>query len=367
MSVVKPKLGFLDAMRAGLALWVFWGHLTVLCAVNVPVLSAPGAAVDGFMMISGFLMVYTTKNTLGRAVTPRAVRDFYLTRFFRIAPLYYVMLLLCGLVMGPWEAARDAWWLALHGGSVGPLEPMQGLATMGGVLAHVSFIFGLMPSMVISVPLPDWSLSLEMQYYLLFPVLCAMVYLRWGILLGLVVFSTAAAIVLPRYLGYYGEPGIWAHFGQPSVIALKLNVFLVGMLLANWYMKGAGAGKVDCIWLVLAAVCLLSVKPVVWAFFLLFCFLLKMPTSRLARWLSAPLFGRLGDWSYGIYLVHIFVMTPTLWLMEQYWQLSRWAPVNRLIVALSICSILVFLVSALLHKWIEKPGIQWGRQWLAKE
>ncbi|MBI5926414.1 MAG: acyltransferase [Aquabacterium sp.] len=362
-----PKLSFLDALRAGLALWVFWGHLAVMCAFDVPVLSAPGAAVDGFMIISGFLMVYTTQRTLGQSITVSAVRDFYLTRLFRIAPLYYVMLLLCGLCVAQWTAMRDAWWSASHGAAAAPLEAMIGLATLEGIVAHATFVFGLFPSWVMSVPLPDWSLSLEMQFYVLYPLLCAMGYwLRWR-MVWLVVVTTLCALVLPLYLGYFVTPGLWMHYVQPSLLVLKLNVFLSGMLLAHWYLQHAGKGIQDKFSLGMAVLCLASVKPIVWVFFLLFWYLLSRPYGRLSSMLSIPLFSRLGDWSYGIYLIHTFLMVPVLWGMDQVWHISQWSPLMRYVVSVGVCSATVLIMAALFHRLIEKPGIQLGRHLLAKD
>ncbi len=362
-----PKLSFLDALRAGLALWVFWGHLAVMCAFNVPVLSAPGAAVDGFMIISGFLMVYTTQRTLGQAITMPSVRDFYLTRFFRIAPLYYVMLLLSGLCVVPWTSMRDTWWSASQGAAAAPLEAMTGLSSLEGIVAHATFVFGLFPSWVMSVPLPDWSLSLEMQFYVLFPLLCAMGYLRRWRMVCLVAVTTLCALMLPQYLGYFVTPGLWAHYVQPSVIALKLNVFVAGMLLAHWHVQHAGKSIHDKFSLGMAVLCLASVKPVVWLFFLLLCYLLCNPCGRLSSMFSRPVFSRLGDWSYGIYLIHTFSMVPVLWGMDQVWQMSQWSPWMRYAVSAGVCSALVLTMAAMLHHLVEKPGIQLGRRLLAKD
>lgn len=356
------KLAHLDALRAGLAMWVFWGHLSVLCDLHVPVLSAPGAAVDCFMVISGFLMVFTTRRTLGASPNLRNALNFYVVRFFRIAPLYYLMLLVCAPVAAEWDQLRTQWLQALHGSNAPTPEPMTGLATPSGVLAHATFTFGLIPSLVDSVPLPDWSLSLEMQFYLLFPLLAPWAWQHPIGRVALVVGGAWLSWVVPQYLGSYSAPGLWAHFVQPSVILFKLNVFVCGMLMAHWYIGGASWQRSDLSSLTLAGLCLVTSKPQVWIFAALLVYLLASPSSRLAGVLSHRLFSKLGDWSYGVYLIHIFLACPLLWCLEQAWQVSSLGPVQRFAIAAPACTVLVLFASAALYRLVEQPGMNVGRR-----
>lgn len=317
------KLAHLDALRAGLAMWVFWGHLSVLCDLHVPVLSAPGAAVDCFMVISGFLMVFTTRRTLGASPNLRNALNFYVVRFFRIAPLYYLMLLVCAPVAAEW---------------------------------------GLIPSLVDSVPLPDWSLSLEMQFYLLFPLLAPWAWQHPIGRVALVVGGAWLSWVVPQYLGSYSAPGLWAHFVQPSVILFKLNVFVCGMLMAHWYIGGASWQRSDLSSLTLAGLCLVTSKPQVWIFAVLLVYLLASPSSRLAGVLSHRLFSKRGDWSYGVYFIHIFLVCLLLWGLEQAWQVSSTGSVQPIAIAVPACTVLALFASAALYRLVEQSGMNVGRR-----
>src|SRR5438045_538898 len=94
LSTFTPShLGFLDGLRGGAALWVLLYHCVVWGSWNSLRLPDSKIAVDVFMVLSGFLMVHLSleradREPIGTAST--AVR-FWIRRFFRIAPLYYLV------------------------------------------------------------------------------------------------------------------------------------------------------------------------------------------------------------------------------------------------------------------------------------
>src|SRR5687768_12405012 len=101
----KDRLGCLDGMRGLAALWVVIGHVLILCQWGVPIVATPEYAVDLFMMISGFLMFYQMSLRAEREPLNKSSSwfRFWIRRFFRIAPVYYVVLaiaFLCGPALG---------------------------------------------------------------------------------------------------------------------------------------------------------------------------------------------------------------------------------------------------------------------------
>lgn len=358
-------LGYLNGLRALLAMWVFLGHLSVACGARIPVVSSAGPAVDGFMVISGFLMVFTTRRTLGAGVTVEGAVRFYLARFFRLAPLYFLMV---GLVwaLGPaWDVVSASWDAdleahnpgVLHGGAI-----TNGLQQAHGLLVHLTFTHGLFPAFTASTPLPDWSLSLEMQFYALFPLLCAMNVLSVAKSPWMTALCVLLALVTPVYLGAYLTPGLWTHFTQPSVLSYKLNVFLCGMLLAKWFEEQQGSKRHAYLWLGLSAICLLPCRPSVWVVYAAFVFMLVRPVSGLSRLMSSKVLAILGDWSYAVYLIHIFAMVPILWVLNTQVGLAQWPTGARFLVACLVCVPLILLMAAVLFRLVEKPGIALGRR-----
>ena len=86
----------LDGLRGYASLWVFLGHICILTQFNIPLLSNPDLGVDLFILLSGYLMA---KNYIERRLaepweSKMTIIRFWMRRFFRIAPLYYFLLLI---------------------------------------------------------------------------------------------------------------------------------------------------------------------------------------------------------------------------------------------------------------------------------
>lgn len=356
------KLPFLDGLRGLLAIWVFWGHLSAICGMDVPGLSAPGSAVDMFMLLSGFLMVHTTRRTLQLNTDRDHVWRFYVSRWFRIAPLYYVLLLVCWLGSAWLSGLSQPWYEAVFGTQAQAHMPKwHGLETAAGIWAHVTFVFGFIPSLASSTLMPDWSLALEMQFYLVFPLLCLWGYARPAVLVPLAVVATAFAIVGPWWFGKYGTPGSIAHFTQPSLLPLKLHVFLAGMLVAT-SLAGLRDSRADQWRMAIAAICILPSRPIVWVLFTAWCFMLWAPRTLPARLLSVKFMRVLGDLSYGVYLTHVILMAPVLYWLQTTFQVGEMPVWTRYGISLAACSTLVFPVCWVLHHLIEKPMISVGHR-----
>ncbi|MBI5773356.1 MAG: acyltransferase [Verrucomicrobia bacterium] len=102
------------------------------------------AGVDLFLVLSGFLITRILLNTRSR---PGYLKTFYARRFLRIFPVYYLTL---GLVwMFYPRADGKMWWYAAYLADFGWLAPEN----------HVSLL------------VHTWSLAIEEQFYLLWPLL----------------------------------------------------------------------------------------------------------------------------------------------------------------------------------------------------
>lgn len=161
-----------------MCLWVLVGHTCRQTGFRIPVLRSPSYAVNGFMILSGFLMAY---HAILRSKTepwtqPGTWFTFYIRRYFRISVLYYLLLIPAYLLSDyfiRWRTVIDS---VLHIPdrplTLQPYSPQD-------LLLHVTYLFGLFPKYHASNVLPDWSLSLEMQFYLLFPLFMLLV-VRFG-------------------------------------------------------------------------------------------------------------------------------------------------------------------------------------------
>ncbi|WP_312944365.1 acyltransferase [Agrobacterium sp.] len=367
---MKPAFGerieCLDGLRGIAALWVLIGHAHILTNFKVPIIGDPDLGVDLFILLSGFLMVYQYKLRAMKEPweAPSTWQKFWTRRFFRIAPLYYLLLAIA-LFLGP--VIFEARTVIDTFNGVPPQPPGRYLdQSLWNWLAHLTFIFGALPDYAYKTALPDWSIGLEMQFYLFFPLLMIAVQ-RAGVFKGLaiiVIFGVAVAMIIAKF-------GV--HFPMPSFLPLKLHVFAAGMLLAS--VLGDERKR---IWLALAGAVVLILIPIggstrllheaarvgiVLGFFAL-VFHSRLPiglsglTKKVSQAMGAPFVRYMGEFSFGAYLWHLMIMQPLIALLINHFPMgdvARWA------VTLIICIPITYALAALGYYLVERPGQAMGR------
>ncbi|HEX2940046.1 MAG TPA: acyltransferase [Rhodopila sp.] len=223
----------LDVLRALAAFWVMTSHCIIwggaLHSIPFP---DPKIAVDIFMLISGFLMASTLTSRADREpfAAPVTWLRFLTRRVFRLAPLYYAVLLFVVLLQSRYlggyavlRALNPAQW-----GDDTVYNPAYVHYGVTNLLWHVSFLFGLHPIYAFSTFLPDWSLGLEMQFYVVVPfILLAMRRLGPG--------RTAVVLAIAALIGTHGvniavQHGWMPRFREPSLLLFRLPIFLAGIL-----------------------------------------------------------------------------------------------------------------------------------------
>lgn len=367
-AMPASRLGFLDGLRGLAALWVLLSHALKFTGWSVPVLHRGDLAVDVFMIMSGFLMThhYWLREEKEPWEQPSTWTVFYLRRFFRIAPLYYLALAV-SLAYGPslWESRAQI--AAAFPGAATPQERYLD-RSLGNILMHVTFLFGASPRNAFATPLPDWSIGLEMQFYLAFPFL--MLLMRRGSLLWSAVALGGLGLLvsraLPREL-----------FPMPSFLPLKISLFLVGMLVAWAYhlqrKSAPGVGPAICLALLVAA-CQRS-WPVMGTAALVVALLfydrerdtlqIGPGLARAERLLGSRWGAFAADTSYSVYLTHVLVMVPVAGaLCALPWFVHLPGAVRFLVLTGAVIGP-VYAVSWLLFRWVETPGIHAGK-WVVR-
>jgi peptidoglycan/LPS O-acetylase OafA/YrhL len=372
MADSRHQLAFLDGLRGYASLWVLVGHAMFMTGYKIEIIAQPDMAVELFIIISGFLMTYHYQAREAREpwMEPDTWKIFWIRRFFRIAPLYYVCLALA-LYFGPelWQSRLDA-ATVLSGG----VEEQARYAnryldsSLTNILLHVSFLFGMTWTHNFQTPLPDWSIGLEMQYYAIFPFLM-IIALKLGRIAGMALLVGIMAVV-----------GAWLDrngfvIGAYSILAMKFHLFAAGMLIAMT-LRAEGKWK----WLLIAGAVAVIFVPlgggrstlhraikiaIVLGFFALLYkdrlpTLLKWPTGMLDRFLSNAPARFIGDVSYGVYLLHLIVMLPVCgWLAIQF---PEMAPIPRFLASLALTVPITYGAAWVCYRFIEQPGISLGRK-----
>ena len=362
-----------DGIRGLLAVWVMLSHVTQLVGGPSGLISRGGIAVDLFMFVSGFLMVWTVEGRGDREPVNALStwRSFFIRRFFRIAPLFYLALVLAYGFAGLFDS-----WLRTAYEAIGiafdrpfrycaPSVPVD-------VILHLSFLFGLFPCSSSSNFLPDWSLSLEMQFYLLFPIIY-LVMSRSRIQWLPAVLLVCAGIAQAYTSVYAMDNQKLLSYPQPSILPLRINCFLVGMSLAFLVWRGRRDGWL-CLALVLNAILFQRLTfTVLVASIVLMLFqqgglwlkpgwTLVKPLALMERVLRLRMLRVLGDISFGIYLIHLFVVVPlVVKFNESNWFMSLSGDMRFVVVA-AVSLPLVIFVALLLHEMVEKPMISIGKK-----
>jgi len=229
------KLAFINGFRALAALWVVVGHVLIWSAWRGPGIPSVKLAVDLFIIISGYLMMLHAheREAAESMQYPSGRLRFYIRRFFRIAPVYYLSLA-CAIAFSPIFLGGYAVLHAQHLAFVHDTiyDPAYVEFTPYNVFLHLTFLFGLLPDYAFSTFLPDWSLGLEMQFYAVFPLLY--LFMRkfgWQRMVFYLYFPCQFIAIQCAHL--HGMRGAGTLFVEPSFLPLKLHYFMVGMLIAR--------------------------------------------------------------------------------------------------------------------------------------
>ena len=263
----------------------------------------PGVQI--FFAISGFLITSMTLRRWG-SLDRVSVRDFYLMRFARIAPL--LILLLAVLSILHFANVDDYVVQAKTGG--------LGRALVAALTFHVNVLEarrGYLPGNWDVL----WSLSVEEMFYLFFPLLSRLLgrgKLLVALLLGFVVLGPFARTTLAHGSEVWRE---YSYLGGMDAIALGcLTALLVSRLRftrpALWALGIFGTG------LLIFCLCF-SIRAEAWGLgrtgldmtILAIGTCMVIAAAATTEWRSprvlSPLL-RLGQHSYEVYLTHMFVV-----------------------------------------------------------
>lgn len=262
------------------------------------------AGVDLFFVISGFIMVYVTGKVVPRPMTSLA---FLFARAARIYPLWWFFALLMMayffVTLGtPWDAGAER---SLDGTSFVADNPWQ----------HIALSLGLLPQPAWPVYGLGWTLVHEMHFYLVFALLILLPrrLLPWALLLwacGVTAGALAgltgpyptdylSLAVHPLSLEFIGGclAGLLVMSGRrfhPPLIVLLSACALVGALIAQGQETPFTLEWGRVLWFGLPSIALVYGLASLEA----------NGDVEMPRWLVT-----LGDWSFSLYLGHLFVLS----------------------------------------------------------
>ncbi|MBC7437739.1 MAG: acyltransferase [Bdellovibrionales bacterium] len=302
-----------------------------------------------FFVLSGASLAYTYAGRIqaGQFSFP----EFLFVRFWRLAPLYVALMLMVVPTMAIWYG--DLWRLIYT------------------LLLNLTFLMGLYQPISLSLLTGGWSLGVEAVFYLLFPLLIWS-FRSWRAALGVFalllvlqvawISATVGATVVPEQT--------WAYYNAPAFGAYFMGGCVIGVLQRKARDPAGLSWGTGVALIVAGFATMVAVNPAEaaqellgWRAVLLgtLCFFMVAAAGRMSLPpLGARLARRLGDATYGMYLIHpvlYFYLVPGLGLHA--FKSGTVAQRLGLTAALMCAS---FALALLSEYFFERPVRQWSRR-----
>lgn len=352
------KLNYIDALRGFAVLGVILVHTKLFGSFDVPsvfnrVIGEGARGVQLFYILSAFTLFLSFKNRINSEISP--VRNFFIRRFFRIAPMYYIGIVYFIIQDG----LGSRYWL-------GDATQISAL----NILSNVLFLHGFNPYWITSLVPGGWSIAVEMTFYAFLPVLFlkikninnAFAFFFLALLFKTVlhfILLNSSLITDNRLWGEY----LFLYF--PS----QLPIFALGILMYFFIANDEiGTVKLSGKYLLFFGFILLAqiatgIEDLILPNHILFgvCFLIiGIALSKYTPVLIInPVMIYIGKISFSMYLVHFAVLH---WLL--YFNFTDYFNngILNYIVRFYIAVLLTVLISSVTYNFIELPFQKFGKK-----
>ena len=311
------------------------------------------AGVDLFFVISGFIMVYVTRNS-GR--TLKDIGRFIFLRITRIYPLWWV----CAGIMALY------FWVT-YGIPAAP----DRVADSREAIAYAAKSFMLIPQKSEPILGLGWTLIHEMFFYTVFACLLFLPrkYLPFGLMIWAALTIIGAQFIQPAAFGrslmeLAASPmslefiaGGFAGYLISINKIIKPKVFLImGVILACLgLIFFPNSGKIS---FTVGRVAIFTVPFLFLTYGWVGCELQEGWSA--PKWLS-----RLGDWSYSLYLTHYIVLVALRRIYRMMFPEGLWVGApgiwDNLIFAV-LALVLSVITASVFYNFIERPSLRFFKK-----
>lgn len=323
-------------------------------------------SLDFFFVLSGFVIAYVYGDKLRDL---RSTMGFAVRRFGRIWPLHIAVLAALVLFIGTINIALPHQsWMAIT-----PTTPPFGYMSLITEVLLLNSV-GIWDNFYWNVP--SWSMGAEFNVYVLFALVCLIS--RQALAIAAAVMTVVAIVALalwsPKYLSADVNMGIFRCMAGffAGVVAYRAHAFAMRRWPSLADLRKSLAGTAVEI-LVLAVITVFAYNLDAFGTFSLLSlaspilfgvmvFVFSFASGGVSNLIDRPIFHRLGDLSYSIYVVHwplLIVVWYVMFLLGEYANFDlRWYFLNsRLLSGLGLILFtpIVWFVSSYTYRLIEVP------------
>ncbi len=298
-----------------------------------------------FFTISGFILALPFARQHLQDGAPVALGSYFKRRITRLEPPYVLAMLLRTPAILLYKSG-SAKIVCIH------------------LLASLFYVHNLAFATFSTINPPAWSLEVEIQFYILAPLLTAVFLIRSTLL-------RRAVIIAAMLLSGLGSLVFLDPFGRAALTLLYFfQYFAAGFLLCDLYLTKSHLSLSPLLWDLLGFAALfwilLSGTPLYTVLlpFVTVCLYMAGFFGRIVRgFFSFPAVSIIGGMCYSIYLTHTVVLSAVHMLLARM-DLSSWPFAFQSIFIYMLCFSGILAVGTLYFKLIERPCMD--PRWPAK-
>lgn len=347
MVVVKirteTRVNSYDFLRGLAILGVMSAHIIQAFPVGIQIidklLGFGAKGVQLFFFISAITMCHMW---VLRGKEENPTRNFYIRRFLRIAPLFWLAIIF-------YVSVNDS----------------QDKILLHQILLTTSFLHGFWPDSINSVVPGGWSIAVEMTFYLIFPKIIKICKNNKNYyLIAAVSFYFLNTVIVTPFLShiFLFETGSLVGSFLYMQFFNQLPIFMLGCFL---YFSIEEKAPMRLVWYVMyICLWLLSALGVD-----------KFTESKHATFLSAYIFIGIISWiviekkisfkpvellgkkSYAIYLVHFYVIHLVTKFLQEFFPIG----LGGFIIAYTVILMLSYVLAKIIYMYIEKPVYKFAK------
>ncbi|TDX00072.1 acyltransferase family protein [Dinghuibacter silviterrae] len=342
------KLAYIDCLRGVAILMVIMVHTAQSVSQPNPHI----LLLAGYGRIGVQLFFLLSAYTLCLSMTKRhdGITIFYIRRYFRIAPIYYLGILLYFLL------SRYSGLPVLRG---------FGSYTCFTTVANVFLLHGASPVAVNAAVPGGWSIGTEVLFYLMFPFIF-MIYSKikhkiFYLLIPILFFLVAYVTSRLHFRSQPEEEDYYFYY-----IINQLPVFSTGIsffFAKSWFQRINPKLFLPIFFVLFILSFLLSVKLTsriaVFPFVAAISFIFLVLAFENISWLNSKILARIGQLSYSIYIIHFIFAWSFASYLNSVFHLSA---LISLLAIFFIVTALSIAVATFTQRFVENPGIDLGKR-----